>query len=156
LQQKFQLILFAFTKLFPFHYFKSLLFYIIMKYSNYVGVIAALILIGCCFLPWVYIDSIKTTITGLQTDPTRYGKPGILHIAFCVLAIIFFLIPALWAKRTNLFIGAFNFAWGIRNFLIITHCEFGECPQKRIGIYAILLLSLVIMVMTTIPKVKLK
>ncbi|WP_147202966.1 hypothetical protein [Segetibacter aerophilus] len=127
-----------------------------MKYSNYVGVIVAILLIGCCFLPWVYIESIKTTITGLHTEPTRYGKPGILHIAFSVLCILFFLIPTLWAKRTNLFVGAFNFAWGIRNFLIVTHCDFGECPEKRFGIYAILLLSILMLVMTTIPKVKLK
>jgi hypothetical protein len=142
--------------LFLFTYCEIFSVYLIMKYSNYVGVLAAIILIGCCFLPWVYIDSIKTTITGLQTEPTRYGKPGILHIAFSLLAIVFFLIPALWAKRTNLFIGAFNFAWGIRNFLIISHCEFGECPQKRFGIYAILLLSVIIAIMTTIPKMKLK
>ena len=127
-----------------------------MKYSNYIGVVAAILLISCCFIPWVYIESINTIITGLKAEHTNYGKPGILHIAFSLLSIIFFLIPTVWAKRTNLFIGAFNFAWGIRNFLLITHCAFGECPHKRFGIYAILLLSIVIMVMTTIPKVELK
>ncbi|MDQ6812502.1 MAG: hypothetical protein M3040_01985 [Bacteroidota bacterium] len=127
-----------------------------MKNSNYIGIIAALLLIGSCFIPWVYIESIDTVITGLKAERTNYGKPGILHIAFSVLSIVFFLIPAIWAKRTNLFIGAFNFAWAIRNFLLITHCDYGECPQKRFGIFAILLLSIVIIIMATLPKIELK
>ncbi|MCW3113517.1 MAG: hypothetical protein JWR18_1913 [Segetibacter sp.] len=127
-----------------------------MRYSNYIGVLAAILLIAACFLPWVYIDSIKTIITGVKADHTNYGKPGVLHIFFAILTSIFFLIPTIWAKRTNLFVAAFNFAWSIRNFLLISHCEVGECPEKRVGIYAILLLSIVILVMTTIPRVKLK
>ena len=127
-----------------------------MKYSNYIGVLAAIFLIASCFIPWVYIESIKTTITGLKAEHTNYGKPGVLHIIFSIFSVIFFLIPAIWAKRTNLFVGAFNFAWAVRNFLLITHCDFGECPEKRFGIYAILLFSIVIIIMTTIPKVDLK
>lgn len=127
-----------------------------MKYSNYIGVIAAILLIVCCFIPWIYIESIKVVITGLKTEPTSYGKPGILHIAFSILSIIFFVIPTIWAKRTNLFIGAFNLAWAIRNFLLVTHCDMGDCPEKKAGIYLVLLFSIVIIVMTTLPKVELK
>ena len=127
-----------------------------MKYSNVIGVFCALLLIVCCFIPWVYIESINTTFTGLKTEPASYGKPGILHIAFSTMAIAFFLIPTIWAKRTNLFVGAFNFAWAIRNYLLLTHCDFGECPQKRFGIFAIMLLSIIMLVMTTLPKVQLK
>ena len=125
-----------------------------MKYSNYVGVIAAVGLIICCFLPWVYIQSINTTITGLSAEHTNFGKPGILHIFFSALAIIFFLVPMAWAKRVNLFLGAFNFAWAIRNFLLVTHCELGECPNKFIGIYLVLFFSIIVLVMTMLPKVK--
>jgi hypothetical protein len=127
-----------------------------MKYSNYIGVAAAILLIAFCFVPWVYIEPIKTTITGFSTEPTNYGKPGILHVFFSIVLILFFLLPKIWAKRTNLFVGAFNFAWSIRNFLLLTRCEAGECPDKEAGIYAILILSTVMLVMTTIPKVQLK
>lgn len=127
-----------------------------MKYSNYIGCLSAILLMACCFIPWVYIDSIKTTITGLHTEPTRFGKPGLLHIVFSSLAIVFFLIPATWAKSVNLFIVTFNFAWSIRNFLLIPQCELGECPQRQLGIYAIILFSVVILVMAMLPKVKLK
>ncbi|HEX8277094.1 MAG TPA: hypothetical protein VF540_00300 [Segetibacter sp.] len=127
-----------------------------MRYSNYIGIIAAIVLIGCCFLPWVHIDSIKTTITGIRTEPTNFGKPGLLHIFFSFVSIILFLLPAIWAKRTNLFMGAFNFAWSIRNFLLMSHCELGECPHKLLGIYTIIPLAALLLIMTLLPDIKLK
>ena len=127
-----------------------------MKYSNVIGVVAAIILIVFCFLPWVYIESIKTTITGLNTAPTRFGKPGILHIVFSLVSIILFLIPATWSKGTNLFIVAFNFAWAVRNFLLIPQCELGDCPQKLFGLYIILLVSILIVVMAMLPPARTK
>ena len=127
-----------------------------MKYSNIIGVLAAIALMVCCFLPWIYIDSIKATITGLHTEPTRFGKPGLLHIIFSSFAIIFFLIPATWAKSVNLFIVTFNFAWSVRNFLLIPQCELGECPQRLLGIYALILFSIIILIMAMLPKERLK
>jgi hypothetical protein len=127
-----------------------------MKHSNYVGIVAALLLIGCCFLPWVYIVSIKLTITGLKTEHTRFGQPGLLHIIFSVFSIILFLFPVTWAKSTNLFIATFNFAWSLRNFLLIPLCELGECPQKLLGIYAIIVFSIIMFAMALIPKVNYK
>jgi hypothetical protein len=125
-----------------------------MKYSNYIGVLAAIALIYFCFVPWVYIDTIKTTITGIRADNTNFGRPGVLHIFFSVVTIILFLLPKIWAKRTNLFFVTFNLSWSIRNFLLITQCEFGDCPEKKMGIYAIVFLSAVMQVMGMLPKMK--
>lgn len=125
-----------------------------MKYSNYVGILAAILLIGSCFLPWVYIESIKTTISGIHAPHTNFGKPGALHIIFSIMAIGLFLLPAVWAKYVNLAITTFNFAWVIRNFLLITQCELGECPQKLLGIFAILIFSIVMLITATIPRMK--
>jgi hypothetical protein len=104
----------------------------------------------------VYIDAIQSVITGVKADHTSFGKPGMLHIVFSVFSIVFFLVPAVWAKRTNLFIGAFNFAWSVRNFLVVTQCEVGECPHKLLGIYAIVIVSVVLLVMTLLPDIQLK
>ncbi len=123
-----------------------------MKYSNYIGVIAAIALIVCCFIPWVYITAIKTTITGLNSGPTNFGRPGAMHIILCVFTIILFSFHKVWAKRTNLFVVTFNFAWAIRNFLFITQCQMGECPEKRMGIYAVIILSFFILLMALSPK----
>ncbi len=126
-----------------------------MKYSNYIGVLAALLLVATCFVPWVYIQSLDLTITGFYSKGTYYGKPGLMNVFLCSVAILCFLVPKIGAKRTNLFICAFNLAWCIKNFLVISQCQQGECPEKLFGIYAIVFLSIVMMVMSLIPKVKL-
>jgi len=107
-------------------------------------------------MPWVYIGYIKTTITGLSAPHTNFGRPGMMHILLAAFSIILFFIKEVWAVRTNLFIVTFNFAWSIRNFLLITQCELGECPEKKLGIYAILLLSFIILIMGLLPKITLK
>lgn len=127
-----------------------------MKYSNYIGVAAALALIATCFLPWVYISSIHATITGLDSRLTNYGKPGIIHIVLCVFSIILFLTPKVWAKRTNVIVSSLNFVWAIRNFLVITLCQMGECPEKKPGIYAVIILSFLIMIMAMLPKMEVR
>jgi hypothetical protein len=123
-----------------------------MKYSNYIGITSAVGLIACCFIPWVYITSINTVLTGIDTGNTNFGRPGLIHIILSVFSIILFIIHKVWAKRANVFIVALNFAWAIRNFLLITHCELGECPQKRFGIYAIMILSFLLLLMGLFPK----
>ncbi len=127
-----------------------------MKYSNYIGVIAASAIIAVCFMPWVYIPSIQTTITGMSADKTNFGSPGLMNIILCIFAVILFIIPRIWAKRVNLFMGTFNLAWSIRNFLLITQCQVGECPEKQTGIYFLLALSGVLLLMTFIPPDPLK
>ncbi len=90
------------------------------------------------------------------TGNTNLGKPGIMNLLMAVISVVCFIVPALWAKRLNLFICAFNLAWAVRNFLLVTQCQMGECPEKKAGIYAMLLLSALMMVMAMFPKVKLK
>lgn len=126
-----------------------------MKYSNYVGVLAGITLIVACFLPWLYISSIQTILTGLHTPKTDFGKPGMLNIILAFISIILFIVPAVWAKRINLFIGAFNLAWSIRNFTLFSQCESGECPEKKIGIFIVLIASIVLFIMALVPKIKL-
>lgn len=123
-----------------------------MKYSNYIGVLAAIALIIFCFVPWVYIAYINTTITGLSAEHTNFGRPGVMHILLAVFAIPLFFTNKVWSVRANLFIVTFNFAWSIRNFFLITQCQSGECPEKKLGIYAILVSSFLILLMGLLPK----
>lgn len=125
-----------------------------MKYSQQIGAILALIVIGACFIPWSYIPSLDATITGMYTATTDFGKPGILHIAFSTLAFILFLIPKLWCKRTNIFITAINLAWAFKNYMLYSMCSGGDCQQKKAGIYIVLGCSIVMIVMAMLPKTK--
>ena len=70
--------------------------------------------------------------------------------------MLLFLLPKIWAKRTNLFIAALGLAWSIRNFLLVTSCLMGECPEKKAGIFLLLLCAALVLLMTLFPKIELK
>ena len=125
-----------------------------MKYSQPAGIVAAIAVIAICYMPWVFIQSINVTVTGMQSDGTAFGKPGLLNIAFSILSIIFFSIQKIWAKRTNPFITTINMAWALRNYLLISTCQGGECPDKKAGIFLLLIASGVMLVMSLLPKLK--
>ncbi|HEX8334490.1 MAG TPA: hypothetical protein VF622_17835 [Segetibacter sp.] len=127
-----------------------------MKYSSHFGVIAAITIIAACFLPWAYIASIQTTLTGWQTPNTTLGKPGLLNIIFASLSIILFIVPAVWAKRLNVFLAAINFAWTVRNSILLSQCEYGECPEQKIGLIIIVISSALLFLMTLFPRVRSK
>ncbi len=126
-----------------------------MKHSQTIGILAFLALVAVCFMPWTYIASRELTITGFFAEGTRFGKPGLLHMIFGGIMLLFFLIPKVWAKRVNVFIGIFNFSWSIRNYLLLTTCLAGECPEKKLGIYLVVALSFIMMIMGFLPKMEL-
>jgi hypothetical protein len=128
-----------------------------MKYSNYIGVAAAIALIIACFLPWVFIPSLKITLSGIDSkvsEQVNFGRQIIAHSFFCLLMIAFYLLPYVSVKRANVLIGAIHFAWAIKNFYVFTTCRTGECPEKRFGIYAIVVLAFVMLVITFLPKLE--
>lgn len=129
--------------------------YCIMKYSQQIGAFAAIVLMGACFLPWITISNPPLIVSGFATKGTSFGKPGILHIFFSVIMLVLFLLPRIWAKRVNLFIGALNVAWGFKNYLLYSACM-GICPDKQIGLWLVLLSSATMLLMSLLPKIALK
>ena len=123
-----------------------------MKHSQTAGIIASLVIVLLCFLPWTFIASQQITVTGFHATGTNYGKPGLLNVILCGLMIILFAIPAIWSKRTNVFLAALNLAWSFRNFLLLSSCMMGECPEKKVALYLLLLIAVVVMIMALLPK----
>jgi hypothetical protein len=123
-----------------------------MKHSQLIGIIAVLALIGICFMPWVFIASKNIIVTGFEAPDTSFGRPGYLNVILSTVCLIFFIIPKIWAKRTNVFIAAINLAWAFRNYLLLSSCLLGECPEKKAGLYLLLLVAGVIQVMALLPK----
>jgi hypothetical protein len=123
-----------------------------MKYAQTIGIIAALIVLICSFLPWSFVVSEQITISGFETKGTRFGRPGIFLNFFTIIAIVLFLIPTIWAKRANIFIGAIVFTWSLRNYILVSTCLMGECPVKQPALYTLVIASGVVMVMTLLPK----
>jgi hypothetical protein len=127
-----------------------------MKYFKWVGICSALVTIVGCYLPWIEIVSIPKTVTGLDPAGTNFGSPGKVQIFFDVLAIILFMIPRIWARRTNLFLAAFAISWAFRNIIIYSRCEMGECPQRGLGIWMVMIGSVLVLVSAIFQDLRLK
>jgi uncharacterized membrane protein YuzA (DUF378 family) len=127
-----------------------------MKYSQLIGIIAAVAVIIVCHLPWTFIESKNLTIYGMHAPDTNFGRPGLMNFIVSGLSIIFFAIPRIWAKRTNVFVTVFNLAWSIRNFILLASCLMGECPVKKTSLYLLIAFSAVMMLMALLPKLAIK
>jgi len=119
---------------------------------KWIGILAALALIIACFFPWVFIETKNITVTGIESTGTSFGKPGYFHFFLAAFYILFTLIPRVWAKRWNLLIVALNIAWAARNYFIISSCSGGECPEKKAGLYIVLISSIGMLVAALLPK----
>jgi hypothetical protein len=126
-----------------------------MRYMKWIGLAAGILLIVSCFTPWVFIESKNITISGIDATGTNFGKPGYFHFLMTGLFLLFSFIQRIWAKRTNLFVTAINLGWAVRNFFIIASCQGGECPEKKGGIYFMLLASILMLISSMFPDMKL-
>jgi len=126
-----------------------------MRYMKWIGLFAVILLIVSCFLPWVNITSKNIVVSGVESTGTNFGKPGYTHFVLSFFFIIFHFIPRLWAKRSNLLVVALNIAWAIRNYFIISMCREGECPEKQIGLWLVLLASFLVLIAALFPDIKL-
>lgn len=107
-------------------------------------------------MPWVYIQAPNLTLSGVDTAGTRYGKPAYNHFILAAVILLLTFIQKIWAKRLNLLFGVLNLAWAIRNFILFSRCEAGECPHWEMGLFLVLLTSLILMLTVLFPKMELK
>ena len=126
-----------------------------MRYIKWVGLAAVILLVISCFTPWVIIESKNITVTGVDSTGTNFGKPAYVHFIFSFFFIIFHLVPTIWAKRWNLIVVALNIAWAIRNYIIISACRDGECPEKQTGLYLVVGAAALMLLAALFPDVKL-
>src|SRR4051812_20388817 len=106
-----------------------------------------LLLMASVFFPWVAIESKNLVISGMQTAGTSYGKPGLLTLFFGGLVAVFSLVPRIWAHRICMVCSAFNVAWALRNFLMVSTCQGGECPQRQLAFYVYLISSILVLIL---------
>ena len=113
-----------------------------MKYSKFVGIAGVLLMYISAWLPWVEIVSSNIVVTGLHSEGTNFGKPALMNLIVSGVSFVLFLWPSVMAKRFNLFFCAFNVACAIRNFIVLTACRLGDCPEKRIGLFVMSIAAL--------------
>lgn len=129
-----------------------------MKYSQQIGIVAALALIAVCFMPWIEIPTLKIVLSGTNgkvNDALTFGRQVVPHTVYCSLLILFFIVQKVWAKRFNLFLGFINFCWAIKNYIIFSMCR-PECPEIKPALYLLVFFAFIILLATFLPKIKLK
>ncbi len=124
------------------------------KIFKWVGLLACVALAISCFMPWAYYADINQTFTGLYSYKNEYGKPGFFMIGVAILAMLFILLPKLWAKRVNMFLCALLVGYSIKTYVMFTSCYNTYCPQKLPGIYLMLGATVVMLLAAIFPHFK--
>jgi hypothetical protein len=123
-----------------------------LKNAPHIGIAAALILIICCFIPLAYYPDLQENFTGFYSRQNAYGKPGIALLFLSGTTIVLFLIPRLWAKRVNHFVGVLLFTYALKTFILFSKCYFSVCPQIKPGLIGIILFSVIVLISSLLSK----
>jgi hypothetical protein len=126
-----------------------------MKWIKWLSILAAIVLILSCFFPWVVIKSKGLTVTGVDVAGLAYGHYGYFLIPLALIFIILQLVNKLWAKRLNLAVGALIITISFACIWIF-RCEYGECPEKQTAFYAMFGSSVIVLLGSLLPDIKLK
>jgi hypothetical protein len=123
---------------------------------RWMSIAAAVIVLSACFFPWIHIESKDIIVSGVSAEGTSYGKPGYMHFILAGFFLMFMLFNKTWAQRAAVFLAAFNLAWAIRNYIVISSCHGGECPQKQVALYAALIFSVLMLLFSLLVKLPAK
>jgi hypothetical protein len=127
-----------------------------MRSMKWVGIAAAILLIVSCFFPWVVITTKNITVTGVDATGTNFGRPGYFNLLFTAFFLLFTVIPVIWAKRANVVVAGFNLAWAIRNYLVVSACRGGDCPEKQLALYLMVVASFFMLLSSLFPYTNVK
>ncbi len=130
-----------------------------MKYSQQIGIAAALFVIISCFMPWIEVPGTHKVLNGLNgmvNSNITFGTQIKVHAFFCVLSLPLFLINKVWAKLFNIFFCFVNLGWALKNIILFNSCRSGECPVVRYGLYVLITSSVIMMLMSLLPKLEVK
>ena len=77
-------------------------------------------------------------------------------VFFALVAILLFLVPRIWAKRFNILFTVLAFSFSVKTYMLFTACYKGICPEKKAGIFLILVATVIMVVAAVLPDLKLK
>ena len=125
-----------------------------MKYAAVTGIVAALLLIFFCFLPWAFYPDLQENFTGFYSNHNNYGRPGKAFSFLAVVSIILFLIPKIWARWVNQVVGVVMLAYAIKTYVLFSSCYNSICPQVKLGLPAVLVSALAVLVCSLLSRSK--
>jgi len=123
-----------------------------VRYSKWISLASLLVLLAACFMPWTFHADINKTFNAFFSEKNMYGNPGKLLLVLGGITTLCSFLPVLWLKRTAFLSGGLNAAYAIKNFLLFGSCYRGYCPEKQLGLYLMLISSMVIFAMAFLPE----
>lgn len=122
--------------------------------------LACLMAILACFMPWISFPAQQETFTGFYTkrfpSGVYYGRPGtFITILSCIILAGMF-IPKVWAKRVNIFLSAFFVAFTGSVYIRFTNSLFENEIEKRFGLFVLLASAVIMFIATMLPDMKVK
>lgn len=126
------------------------------KLLQRVGLLACIALAVSCFMPWAYYADLDQTFTGFYSHQNLYGKPGKFLTLIAAVAFVLMYLPKVWAKRANLFVCALGLGYAIKSYILFASCYNAYCPEKRIGIFLMLIATIIMMAAAVFPDLKMK
>ena len=133
---------------------KTFAFFNMTRYSKWIGLTAFLTLLVACYMPWAYYADVQKAFTGFFSEKNVYGTPAKFLLLFGGLSALFMFLKNLWFKRSSLLIGGLNVAYAIKNFLLFGACYRGYCPEKKLGLYLMLIATILIFLASLFPEGK--
>ncbi len=125
-----------------------------MKYYKLTGLFACALLVVSCFLPWAYYADLHESFTGFYTHENIYGKPAKAFIFLAASSAILICLDKIWAKRALIFLAAINIGYLIKTYVLFTSCYSTICPQKQYGFYLLMVSSIVLLIVSVLPNLK--
>jgi len=128
----------------------------ISKYSKWLTLIAALLLIASCFMPWAFFPDLNKAFTGWFTEHNMYGKPGKWLSFMAIVSIAAQFLPSIFLKRANLLMMALNVAYAFFTYVKYNRSYGIVEPQPQPGIYIMLITSVILLITAVFPSGELK
>ena len=75
-----------------------------------------------------------------------------LFLILGAVALTFFALPKVWAKRANWLICAIILAYAIKTYIRFTSCYVGICPVKQTAMYLVLIMPVIMLLMAFVPR----
>ncbi len=131
-----------------------------IKIINKLGIIACVLAILSCFMPWITFTAQQETFTGffVKKFPSGvyYGRPGTFITIICLVILACMFIPKLWAKRINIFVSAFFLAFVVSVYIRFTNSLFENEIERRYGLILLVISAVIIFISCLLPDMKVK
>lgn len=105
-------------------------------------------------MPWAYYADLGKSFTGFFSENNSYGKPGKYLSIYAVISILLIITPRIWAKRVHLFLAALGLGYAVKTYILFTSCYKAYCPEKQAGIFLMLISSILILLISIFPDLR--